>query len=199
MANTFGIQRLLVARGPIGEIVPNVVVYPILAGQTFFNGAVLINDGSGNCKEAANDPTTLIIGVALHDARATYTPLTGTSVQEPDPTKLFGFGQGGTKLQPTDVTQMHIAHGDAAQIYEGTGVLATWAASMVGGQFGLEKDATTGFWVVDLSDAATHTVQVVGLVNKPQTLSGGQGGAMPAVGDTNVRILFTFVQATVTG
>ena len=196
MANTYGISRIKIGAGRQAPAYSPTVVYRALhAAATFLDGAVLKNDGAGLAQESANDPTTAILyGIALHNAGALYLPQSNT-VPVFDPVYTGRFGYDGTAGLVSDpgYQQIGIAAGVAGQVFEATGVLAAWAASMVGGQFALEKDATSGYWVVDLSDTVNKSVNVLALKAGPLPLSNGTGYGIPAVGDTNVRVLFTFM------
>lgn len=195
LANTYAINRIQVARGPRGNAMFQVANYPLHSGATFFAGAVLKNDGSGAAIEQTADATAAFLGVSLQNAGALYTMAAGTGTMEPAYTGRFGFDVGLQQIMTVPDAQVAVVAGIGGQVFEATGVLATWAASMVGGQFALEKDATSGYWVVDLSDTTNKSVNVIGLQAVPLLLSNGSGYAVPAVGDTNVRVLFTFMSS----
>jgi hypothetical protein len=199
MANTYAIQKAQVHQGTVGDVTPNVRVYNITNGQTFYGMAVVYLT-AGAVSEAPNpltNATTTVVGVALHAAQAVYAPgITAPANQEiPYITSLFGAGQAGTKLDPTDAIQVHVAHADASQLFEFSNNFVS-ASGDIGTSHQLAKDATTGYWVVATS-TATPVFVIVALVLRPQTLSGGQGGAMPAFGDTNVRYIGYFIQTVV--
>jgi hypothetical protein len=172
-----------------------VAYYPLASGATFYEGAVLKNNGSGAATEQTADATSGFLGVSLMNAGATYSMAAGTGTMEPAYTGRFGFDVGLQQYMTVPDSQVQLAAGISGTVFEATGVLAPWAASMVGGQFALEKDATSGYWVVDLSDTTNKSVNVIGLQAIPLLLSNASGYAVPAVGDTNVRVLFTFMSS----
>ena len=204
MANTFLIERALVAQGPRTGGLPEVVVYTLASSQTFFNGAVVIIS-SGNAQEAGTpltSGTTTISGLALHAAQAVYNPPnTAPANQEiPNITNLFGESQFGTALEDGDAYKMHIAHAVSGQYYELTYAGAS-ASSDPGTSHTLAKDGTSGYWTI--TTTTTNPVFVIdALVQKPKMLAGtspaiSQGGAMPTFGDTNVRYLGHFLSTVV--
>lgn len=198
MASTYGVTPIEIQRGPRSHWMFQVGVYPVGASQTYIAGAVLKNDGSGNSIVAANDPTSAILGIALHPATAIYNPASGVStVFEPTLGVVLGLAAPtlNVGLESTDEAYQHIALGISGQVFTASATGTTWAAADVGKQYALKVDSTTGYWVVDLTNTSNAAVNIVGLASAPLLLSNGTGYAIPAVGDTNVRVFFTFASS----
>ncbi len=198
MANTWPVMKAQVAQGPRSNWEPEVVAYTIASGQTFFDGAILVVS-AGAAQEAANGANSNIIGLALHSALAVYNPATTApaNFEQPYETTLFGASQAGTKLQPIDANQVRVAHAVSGQYFELT-ASGVSASGNIGSTFNIIKDATTGYWTINLGSSATPAMVVVALVQKPYMLPGTSpavmpGGGLPAFGDTNVRYIAAFL------
>ena len=198
MANTYAIQRMQASQAYSAPGFGPTVVYRPMGAGSFYAGAVLVNDTSGNAIEATADvhASAIVYGMAMHSSAALYSiPEASSDTYEPLYDTRFGTDMSGGLVADPTYTQIGIVAGVPGQVFEATGIGTTWLASMIGGQFAVEKDATTGFWVVDLSDTTNKAVNVTGLFTGPLTINGASTGLLgiPAVGDTNVRVYFTWM------
>lgn len=111
--------------------------YPMKTNEAIVEGSCVLIDASGLATVAGADPA-LIAGFALHGAG------TGTSA----------------------ILEVDIYAGDqlVALAYPGStfwlGASAQLAVTDVGVQYGINKDATTGIWYVDLTDTTTTRVTI---------------------------------------
>jgi len=137
------------------------------ASKTFKAGAVVVYS-SGGISEASNDPSTaVIVGVACQDGQnLSSLGVANTPPPYTSPNTLVALAMPGVIFE--------------ANCDDTTQTLALTQA-MVGGQFSIEKDGSSGLWFIDQSDAGNKVVTIVALKD--------------AVGTVNGRVYFVFRNA----
>lgn len=136
---------------------PDIESYPEEASLDIKKGAVIVDsDRDGYIQEGGTDPTD-IIGFGLHDS--------GNNATLGAKSMLVALAIAGALFSGTLEDETNDNH--------------VLVASDLLAEFGLTKDVTTSYWVVDENkkDTTTSRVRVVRLLD--------------AIGDTRGRVLFT--------
>lgn len=156
------------------------------------NGTILTGDIVGTVANAgqyttiADNPaaTNSVAAIALHDSAAVY--FNANSGQPLAKTGLFGSTQTGTSLQPNwDASQ---THGGLLRNNQMVSINSTdvWATTLLAGtaSTGIQKSGSN----FTSNTAKNKCATIVGTVDGPNSVFG-------TVGDTNKRILITFLPA----
>jgi hypothetical protein len=121
---------------------------PLSATQTFSEGAVIVQNATdGTYEEAGADPSA-IAGIALA-AADDYDWSADT----------FGFTVARIPIASPD----QVFRGNLADAASAGAVAIANISAEIGVSYGLVKDATTGFWVVDHADITNTRVRIVGI------------------------------------
>jgi len=118
--------------------VPQILGYSVASGETFYKGAPVTLDGSGNLEEVDTDDVTGILGIATMGATVAGTPDWGDEVPveiADDPT-IF-----------------------QSQVHSSAAILTSLANVVVGARYGIVK--LSNYWYIDYDDTSNVVAEIM--------------------------------------